>query len=378
MIALEPVIVVGVLGGVAARQLLAIGREPEALSVVALALAFVAPWPYGLVLTALGLALAAHRYLRRSALERERHSIAKYLASVRDDVPERSPLPTASDPVAQRALAKLASLDAARAAVAPRARRSTGRHTGVRARFMAAMGHELRSPLNSILGFAQLLEDGSDGPLNEAQRENVVLVRRAAGELLTLLTDILDTARIEAGRVRLERQWVAPVEVLTLALERLRAQFESEVPNVEAQVQPGLAPLYVDRARLGQALLNVARAVPRDRKLQARVREAREGDRAVVRFELYDREKAITEADAARAFDPDPAARPEGRSLALGLALSVSRDLAQLHGGGARAEPLDGGTNWVVWVPAESDDAPPPPKRAPRTPARGGPSYRQR
>jgi two-component system sensor histidine kinase KdpD len=193
-------------------------------------------------------------------------------------------------------------------------------------------------------------------------------VRRAAGELLTLLTDILDTARIEAGRVRLDRQWTAPVEVLTLALERLRAQSESDA-NIEAQVQPGLSPLYVDRARLGQALLNVMRAVPRDRKLHARVRESREGTRAVVRFELHDRAKPITDSDALRAFDPDPAARPEGRSLAIGLALSVARDLAQLHGGDARAESLDGGTNWIVWVPAESDvDPPPPARRSPRPP----------
>ena len=92
--------------------------------------------------------------------------------------------------------------------------------------------------------------------------------------------------------------------------------------------------------------------------LVARVREVREGGPAIVRFELHDAGRPISEGDALRAFDPDPAARPQGRSLALGLALSVARDLAQLHGGDARAEALDGGTLWIVWVPAATDDAP--------------------
>lgn len=314
-----------------------LGRGPESIALLALALALATPWPYGLLVAVVGLALAGASHVARERVERERALVAALLGKVSADAPDAEPWPRVEDDLARRALDALATRRAERAVAA--SRRTSHPPVGVRARFMAAMGHELRSPLNSISGFAQLLEDGSDGPLNEAQRENVVLVRRAAQELLTLLTDILDTARIEAGRIRLDRQWIAPVEVLTLALERLRAPTDAEVPEIDAQLQPGLSPLYVDRARLGQAVYNVLRAVARGTTpLRARVREVREGTRDVVRFELHDRERPISDADAARAFDPDPAARPQGRSLALGLALSVARDFAQLHGGGADAQ----------------------------------------
>lgn len=322
-----------------ARGWRVVARDAESIAALALALGAAVPWPYGLVVALLGLAGGAWIHVARARVERQ-------------------------------ALRALAERRAAAVVRADRPARKTRPPVGVRARFMAAMGHELRSPLNSISGFAQLLEDGSDGPLNDAQLENVVLVRRAADELITLLTDILDAARIEAGRIRLERAWIAPVEVLTLALERERGESETERAVVEVQVQPGLSPLFVDRARLGQAVFNVLRAVVRGRAaIHARVRETTEAGRPVVRFELYDRGTPISATDAARAFDPDPAARPQGRSLALGLALSVARDLAQLHGGGARAEPLDGGTNWMLWVPAEISDEPAP--RRARVPARG-------
>ncbi len=349
--------------------------EPEALALFALALGAATPVPGALAVVAAGLALAGWRRSVRARAEAERASVASYLADWKPGAP---PLTRpVSDAVATGALAALRSREAAHARALERTTGEVRPPPGVRARFMAAMGHELRSPLNSILGFAQILEDGSDGPLEEAQRENVVLVRRAAHDLLMLLTDILDAARIEANRVRLDRQWVAPVEVLTLALERLRAQSELELPSIDAELQPGLAPLFVDRVRLGQAVFNVLRAAVRPRApLLARVRELREGEQTRVRFELHDRGRPITDADALRAFDPDPAARPQGRSLALGLALSVARDLAVLHGGDARAESLDGGTLWIVWVPAASDDPAPSTRGAPRSPrpppVRGG------
>lgn len=346
-----------------ARWLRRTAGDPEALAALALSLFAASPWPQGVAVGLVGLACALWLHLERARVERQRERVAAHLASIgiARISEKRVPPQGIDDVLATSALAAVEARVAAHLARPPR----KPRPPGVRARFMAAMGHELRSPLNSISGFAQLLEDGSDGPLNDAQRENVVLVRRAADELIALLTDILDAARIEAGRIRLERAWIAPVEVLTAALERMRAETETDEVSVEIEVQPGLEALYVDRGRLGQAVYNVLRAVARGRaKIVARVREVTEAGRPVLRFELHDRSSPLGPADAARAFDPDPAARSQGRSLALGLALSVARDLAQLHGGGARAEALDGGTNWLLWVPSEPSEE--PPARRPR------------
>ncbi|MFO0683317.1 MAG: HAMP domain-containing sensor histidine kinase [Sandaracinus sp.] len=361
------------------------GREELPLALFGLAAAVLSGSAWALVplgVASLGAWRLHHRW---RATEREREAAARYLASVQvtSTGVRHGEAPTVQDAEAREAIALVGRLaeESARRALAAKAEpapppppapapapktslRPSSRSSSslrapasVRARFMAAMGHELRSPLNSITGFAQLLEDGSDGPLNDAQRENVMLVRRAAEELLTLLTDILDAARIEAGRFQLRKEWVAPVEVLTRALDRARALPELEGQQVEAQIQPGLGAIYVDRARLGQALCNVLRAIGRaKRTVHARVRESYEGERPVIRFEIHDRSRPITDAEAARLFDSDPAARPAGRSLALGLALSLARELAQMHRGGARAEPFDGGTAWIVWIPAE----PPP------------------
>jgi signal transduction histidine kinase len=339
---------------VAARALRGVGSEREALGAFGLALSFAAPMAGAPALIVVTLALIAVVHRARTKLERERETVATHLASVRIDASElvRGPSPTVSDPIARRALDTLDRRARELRSATPEVVIEPVK-PGVRARFMAAMGHELRSPLNSIAGFAQLLEDGSDGPLNDAQRENVVHVRRAASELLTLLTDILDTARIEAGRVRIERRWVAPIEVLTLALERTKDKSETEDLAVDVQVQPGLDPLHVDRERLAQALSNVLRVLARGgAKLEVRVRLTSEDGARVVRFEVIDRSRTISETDAAHAFDPDPTARPSGRSLALGLALSLARDLVQLHGGDARAETIDRGTLHAIWVPA--------------------------
>src|SRR5690606_28039776 len=99
---------------------------------------------------------------------------------------------------------------------------------GLRTRFMAAMSHELKSPLNSILGFGQLLEGGVDGALTSGQHESVVMIREAAEELLLLLTDILDLARLEAGKLALHRQWTPSVEILTEAIEKARTFVEGQ------------------------------------------------------------------------------------------------------------------------------------------------------
>lgn len=234
--------------------------------------------------------------------------------------------------------------------------RSEGRSTSVRSRFMAAMGHELRSPLNSIIGFAQLLEDGADGPLTPPQRENVTLVRAAAEDLLLLLTDILDSSRLEAGRVKLDRKWTASVEILTLTTQRARPLLETVERDVEAEIQPGLPPLFVDRARIAQSLQNLLRQALRSNgrgALRLRARGVEVGGVAMVRFDVIDPSRDLSESEVKHAFDPDPELRREsGRSLALGLALGLARDLARLHGGDAFCESA-GGACWYLLVPVD-------------------------
>jgi signal transduction histidine kinase len=75
----------------------------------------------------------------------------------------------------------------------------------LRTQFLASMSHDLRSPLNSIVGFATLIESGAEGPVTAEQRESIQMITRSARDLLRLITNILDSARLEAGRLRLRR-----------------------------------------------------------------------------------------------------------------------------------------------------------------------------
>jgi signal transduction histidine kinase len=95
------------------------------------------------------------------------------------------------------------------------ARTSITESQRLKTRFMAYMSHDLRSPLNAILGFTDLLVTGSD-PLNPEQRESLDTVRHAADDLLRLVTQVLDTARLEAGKLKLVSGYV-PVATLISA-----------------------------------------------------------------------------------------------------------------------------------------------------------------
>lgn len=354
-------VVAAILLALAAR---AIQREDASvgLALGVAALAAVAPFPFCVAIAPLaGMALHVHRRAVASA-RADQEAVLGHIGGGTASA-DAARIANLRDPVAVAALARFRERARALADGVVREkeeRRAEGRSTSVRSRFMAAMGHELRSPLNSIIGFAQVLEDGADGPLTPAQQENVSLVRLAAEELLLLLTDILDSSRLEAGRVRLDRKWTASVEILTLTTQRARPQLDIVERDIEAEVQPGLPPLFVDRARIAQSLQNLVRqALKANGKgpLRLRARSVTIDGASMVRFDVVDPSRDLSEADVKHAFDPDPdLPRAAGRSLALGLALGLARDLARLHGGDARCENA-GGACWYLLLPVEGDTA---------------------
>jgi signal transduction histidine kinase len=228
-----------------------------------------------------------------------------------------------------------------------------------RSRFMSAMGHELRSPLNSIVGFAQMLEEGADGPLAPGPRESVVMVRRSAQELLRLLTDILDSARLEAGRLQLRRAWTPAVEITTESVHLGRNIIEGQAVEIDTLVQPGLPPVYVDRARIVQAVVAAFRHAARNKTdgvLQLRATTGRAPDgRASLLVEVRDSARALHPDELERVFDAFGALRDTSsgqRRGGLGMALSLARNLVRLHGGEVWAESrAPEGTRYVVAVP---------------------------
>jgi signal transduction histidine kinase len=126
----------------------------------------------------------------------------------------------------------------------------------LKSQFLANMSHDLRSPLNAILGFSELLLSGIDGDLNPAQREMVSQILRSGRNLLREIDDILDTAKIDAGRLELAPEAVPVATVVTrgIAAAKKRAP---ELPSFGVKFAPGLPAVVCDTQRTVQAIANV-------------------------------------------------------------------------------------------------------------------------
>ncbi|WP_045861266.1 ATP-binding protein [Teredinibacter purpureus] len=122
--------------------------------------------------------------------------------------------------------------------------------------FLSSMSHELRTPLNAILGYAQLFD--YDSNLNREQTGNIGEIRKAGAHLLHLINEVLDLARIEAGRMTLSLEPVIPNRVMDDCLQLIKPLAEEK--NIELLVQTGglgETPIFADNTRLKQSLINL-------------------------------------------------------------------------------------------------------------------------
>lgn len=236
--------------------------------------------------------------------------------------------------------------------------------------FLASMSHDLRSPLNGILGFVALLQKLQ---LRDAQQESLAIIDRRGRELLELIENILDAAKSEAGRLELARDWTAASEILAFAVRRGRelalekqgaAGAGAGVVEVRGELQHGLPPLWVDGPRLTQAVINlVANAVKYCDRGVVRVRFARasrgEGRerREGLRIDVEDQGRGIPEKELAQIFDAFRQPIRSRRHGGLGLGLSMTRALVELHGGTIDvASSPERGSVFTLFVPFERPD----------------------
>jgi signal transduction histidine kinase len=232
----------------------------------------------------------------------------------------------------------------------------------LRTQFLASMSHDLRSPLNSLLGFATLIASGVEGPITGEQRESIQMITRSARDLLRLVTNILDSARLEAGRLTLERAWTPASEILAQAINDGRRMLEDRPLQIEADIAPNLPSLYADQDRVVQAVLGLfshaIHATERGTiKVLARVYRGAPGPQdAHLRIDVIDQGAGIREADQATLFEAfREIQEPSGRRIGgLGLGLSLARELIRAHGGDIWFVSKRGrGTTFMVVLPLD-------------------------
>ena len=208
----------------------------------------------------------------------------------------------------------------------------------LKSEFIATVSHELRTPLNSILGFAKLLLKQKIGPLNPIQQTDLSVIYDSAQHLLSLVNDILDLSKIEAGKIRLDAEWISVEEIIVGVMASTYILIEGKPIELKEEIESNLPKVYVDRGRIRQAVINILSNAAKFTdvgSITMRVRKITKNEQEFVCFSIKDTGIGIAAEDmdkvfeAFRQIDSSVARRAEGT----GLGMPISYRLVSLHGG---------------------------------------------
>jgi signal transduction histidine kinase len=218
--------------------------------------------------------------------------------------------------------------------------------------FLANMSHELRTPLNAIIGFSEVLREQHFGDVNEKQAEYLTDIYTSGLHLLSLINDILDLSKIEAGRMELQISDVVLGELLENSAALMRERATRQGINLLLQVDPAIGVIQADERRLKQVMFNLltnaVKFTARGGRVDVAARNA--GDDVVV--SVSDDGAGIAVEDQARIFEEFEQAGGSAAQEGTGLGLPLSRRIVELHGGEltVESEP-DKGSTFTFRVP---------------------------
>ena len=224
----------------------------------------------------------------------------------------------------------------------------------LKSRFLSYMSHEFRTPLGSILSITSLLSDELDGPLSPEQHKQVAFVSTAARELSDMVDDLLDLAKIEAGRITISPAWFDMFDLFAALRGMFRPIVDAGAVDLIFEEPVGLPRLYTDDKKLAQILRNfISNALKFTLRGEVRVSARLEG-RDRIRFAVSDTGIGIApELHASLFEDFTQVDSPlQKRLRGTGLGLSLCKRFAGLLGGEVGLESSPGmGSSFFVIIP---------------------------
>jgi len=224
--------------------------------------------------------------------------------------------------------------------------------------FVSNMSYELRTPLTSIAGFAEMLSAGYAGPLAPMAGEYVAAILDSVARLGALIDNVLDLTQSDTGGLLLAEEEVDLADLCAELGEEARGLAERQGVELAVEVKPEVGIVTGDRRRLGQAVVNVLRNALLYTDAGGRVLLRAEGGRDAARIIVSDNGRGIAPADQARVFDRFQRTA-EGRGddqPAIGLGLPLARQFVEAHGGTVQLQSREGeGTTVTIRLPRTAD-----------------------
>ncbi|MBI3419063.1 MAG: PAS-domain containing protein [Proteobacteria bacterium] len=228
----------------------------------------------------------------------------------------------------------------------------------LKSEFVANVSYQLRTPLNTIMGFSEILANQYFGTLNERQMEYARTMMEASKKLLHLINDVLDLATIEAGRMALSVKSLSVKALLENSSDMMREWIRQQQLGVVISVADDVGSLEADEQRMKQVMFNlISNAIqytPEGGHI--RLSAERQGDWMAITVE--DDGIGIPEEDQDRIFGKFERANPQARQAGAGLGLSLVKSFVELHGGRIVIDSRPGkGTRITCFLPLRMSEA---------------------
>ncbi len=209
----------------------------------------------------------------------------------------------------------------------------------VKSQFLANMSHELRTPLNSIIGFSRVILKGIDGPVTELQQQDLTAIYNSGQHLLGLINDILDFAKIEAGKMELAFDEVNMADITGSVLSTMSGLVKDKPVQLKGVIEPNLPTVRADTIRIRQVMINLISNAAKFTDegvivVEVGLKPSPTGRREL-RVSVIDTGPGIAEEDQVKLFQPFSQVddSPTRKTGGTGLGLSICQELVKMHGG---------------------------------------------